>query len=235
MTAPSVLDASSSRTAVVRMRGVSRCFPPDVMALRDIDLDIIDGETLAVVGSSGSGKSTLLNLLGLLDVPTSGTYHLAGQDVHALPAGQRARYRANTLGFVFQAFHLVTHLTVEENVLLAARMQPRDRRRSAAAHGRRLLSELGLAHRAHAFPATLSGGERQRTAVARALCTRPALLLCDEPTGNLDQRSGARVIDCLLHARERHGTTVVVVTHDSQVAARMERQIHLEDGQVMAW
>lgn len=202
--------------------------PPPVVGLHPSDLTVAAGDYLAVTGPSGSGKSTLLNLLGLLDRPTTGRYELGGQEVTGLAEADRTAIRARWIGFVFQSFHLLPHRTAQENVALAqlyAGVRRRDREQAAA----EALDRVGLAHRRHALPTTMSGGERQRVAIARALAVRPRLLLCDEPTGNLDTATAAGVLD-LIDELHRDGMTVVLITHDPQVAARATRAIRIQDG-----
>jgi putative ABC transport system ATP-binding protein len=217
---------------VIELRGLARTYPgpPAVPALRPADLVIHEGDYVAVTGPSGSGKSTLLHLLGLLDTPTGGTYLLDGLDTGALPDRDRSTLRGRRIGFVFQSFHLLPYRTTEENVLLAQLYNntPRARRRPAAVEA---LRRVGLGHRMDALPTTLSGGESQRVAIARALVKRPSLLLCDEPTGNLDSQNAATVMELLddLHA---DGFTIVVITHDANVAGRAGRRIAIKDGVV---
>ncbi len=217
-------------TPVIELRGLARTYPgpPPVDALRPADLVIDQGDYVTVTGPSGSGKSTLLHLLGLLDTPTKGTYLLDGLDVNAMRDGDRSALRGRRIGFVFQSFHLLPYRTAEENVLLAQLYNhaPRAGRRAAA---REALGKVGLGHRVDALPTTLSGGERQRAAIARALVSRPSLLLCDEPTGNLDSQNAATVLDLFdeLHAA---GLTVVVITHDPNVASRANRTVAIRDG-----
>jgi putative ABC transport system ATP-binding protein len=203
-----------------------------VDALRPTSLGIAESEYVAVVGPSGSGKSTFLNILGLLDRPTSGTYWLAGIDIAGLPEGVRTSLRAHFLGFVFQAFHLLSHLNVRENVelgMLYAGTTPNLQRSRAL----EVLSQVGMTHRRDVSPATLSGGERQRVAIARALAAEPKVLLCDEPTGNLDSRNAAQILD-LLDDLNAQRTAIVVVTHDPVVADRARRKLVMSDGRVVA-
>jgi putative ABC transport system ATP-binding protein len=204
----------------------------DVAALRGVDVDVGAGEFIAITGPSGSGKSTLMHILGCLDTPTSGTYHLDGEDVSGLSGKRLAQVRNRKVGFVFQTFNLMPRLTVEENVALPLKYRggvPRGERRARAL---RLLERLGLAPRVGHRPDELSGGERQRVAIARALVGEPAILMADEPTGNLDSASGAEVMQTFA---ELHGAghTIVLVTHDPNVAARAERVIHMSDGRVV--
>lgn len=203
----------------------------EVRALDGVSLQITQGEYLSIMGPSGSGKSTLLNVLGLLDRPDAGLYEFEGEDVTALSDTQQAHLRSERIGFVFQFFHLVQRLTAAENVelpLVLAGVAPRERRVRVQS----MLSAVGLKDRAHHRPDQLSGGQRQRVAVARAAVTQPALLLADEPTGNLDQASGADVLQLLerLHA---DGITLLVVTHDRAVGARAQRCIRMVDGRVV--
>jgi len=214
----------------VELRGVSRSYgtDPPVVALRDVDLEVRDGEWLAIVGPSGSGKSTLLNILGCLDRQTEGTYLLHGVDVCALSDRQRAGFRSWNIGFVFQSFHLLSHRTVIENVMLAEvyGRRPRKNRRERA---RKALAAVGLEDRIEFLPTRLSGGERQRVAIARALVAQPRLLLCDEPTGNLDSATTRSILD-LLAELHYDGLTIVMITHEPDVAARAERQVRIVDG-----
>ncbi|WP_431679636.1 ABC transporter ATP-binding protein [Kitasatospora sp. KL5] len=217
---------------IVRLEGVGRSHagPPPVTALHPCDLTVHSGEFLAVTGPSGSGKSTLLHLLGLLDTPTVGRYTLDGIDTGQLSDRDRSTLRGRRIGFVFQSFHLLPHRTAEENVLLAGvyNRTPRERRRAAA---RDALDRVGLGHRADALPTTLSGGERQRVAIARALVNRPDLLLCDEPTGNLDSVSASAVLDRFEQLNDE-GFTLVMITHDPAVAARARRVVRIGDGRL---
>lgn len=213
---------------IVRLTKVTRTFPPKTTALDQLDLTIRLGEIIAITGSSGSGKSTLLNVIGLLDTPTSGDYRLTGRPVAGLTDHEMTLMRGKVLGFVFQAFHLVPHLTALENVELALTYSgaPFNEHRELALAA---LHSVGLIHRAYASPATLSGGERQRVAIARALVKQPALLLCDEPTGNLDSRNTDSLLD-LLEANHTSDRALVIVTHEHDVAARAKRVLTMEDG-----
>jgi putative ABC transport system ATP-binding protein len=201
-----------------------------VEALRRIDLTVQEGEYLAIMGPSGSGKSTLMHIIGCLDAPTGGSYRLAGDEVANLSAGRLAVLRNKFIGFVFQSFNLLPRASLLRNVelpLLYGGVEREERRTRA----RELLDQVGLADRAGHLPSQLSGGQRQRAAIARALVTRPALLLADEPTGNLDQTSGGEVMD-IFDALNGIGQTVIVVTHDSNVAAHAHRIVRIVDGLV---
>jgi putative ABC transport system ATP-binding protein len=217
---------------LVELRGVALTYPgpPPVPALRATDLSIHSGEYVAVIGRSGSGKSTLLNLLGLIDSPTAGTYLFEGIDTRAVGESRRTALRARRIGLVFQAYHLLAHRTAEENVALGLLYHGRPARQRTVA-AREALEQVGLSHRVGVVPALMSGGERQRVAIARALVARPSLLLCDEPTGNLDSATADTVLDLIadLHAQ---GQTVVMITHDQQVAARAQRTLSIADGVV---
>ena len=219
-------------TVAVELRGLSRRYgtDPPVDALREVNLDVREGEWLAIVGPSGSGKSTLLNILGCLDRQTAGTYHLHGVDVSALSDRQRAGFRSWNIGFVFQSFHLLSHRTVLENVTLAEvyGRRPRKGRRERA---RKALAAVGLEDRIDFLPTKLSGGERQRVAIARALVAQPKLLLCDEPTGNLDTATTRSILE-LLADLHYDGLTIVMITHEHDVALRAERQVRIVDGQL---
>jgi putative ABC transport system ATP-binding protein len=218
---------------VVALRDVGRVYESGrlaVTALTGVNLDVGEGEFVAIVGPSGSGKSTLMNIIGCLDRATSGQYFLAGTPVEELGDDELARLRSRTIGFVFQSFNLLPRTSAVENVatpLLYQGVGRRDRHRRAAA----ALERLGLAERLTHEPSELSGGEQQRVAIARALVTEPALILADEPTGNLDSHAGAEVMRVM---RELHdsGRTIVLITHDTDLAAEADRQIHMLDGQI---
>jgi putative ABC transport system ATP-binding protein len=204
----------------------------DVQALRGVDAQIAAGEYVAITGPSGSGKSTLMHILGCLDSPTSGSYRLDGEDVGTLSGKRLAHVRNRKVGFVFQTFNLMPRLTVEENVALPLKYRggvPRGERRARA---RRLLERLGLSHRIGHRPDELSGGERQRVAIARALVGEPAILMADEPTGNLDSTAGGEVMKTFAELHTA-GHTIVLVTHDPGVAARAQRVIQMSDGRVV--
>jgi putative ABC transport system ATP-binding protein len=218
---------------VVRAEGLSKVYPgqPDVVALRPCSFVIRRGESVAISGASGSGKTTLLSLLGLLDTPTTGRYVLDGTDMAELSDRQRSAVRARRIGFVFQAFHLVPYRTVLDNVelgLLYQGVRRRDRRQMAMT----VINRVGLSHRCHAVCSRLSGGEKQRVAIARTLVREPSLVLCDEPTGNLDTVTANQVLGLLDELQHHHGLTVIVITHDPAHAARAERNLIIADGMV---
>lgn len=219
-------------TAVVELRDVSRVYPgtPPVEALVDVSLVVEPGDYVSIVGPSGSGKSTLLHVLGCLDRHSAGTYLLDGVDVAGLGDAARTRLRAERIGFVFQAFHLLGHRTAIENVMLGElyRRRPRAGRRERAAAA---LARVGLGHRVDFLPTRLSGGERQRVAVARALISDPSLLLCDEPTGALDSANTAAILELFEDLRDG-GLTLVVITHDDDVSRRASRQVRIADGRL---
>lgn len=223
---PSLLQARGL-TKIYRMGRV------EVPALRGVDVDIAAGEFVAIMGPSGSGKSTLMHILGCLDTATDGQYLLDDQDVGRLSRRQLARVRNHKVGFVFQTFNLMPRMTVDENVALPLKYRGGVPRRERRERARKLLDRLGLADRIGHRPDELSGGERQRVAIARALVGEPAILMADEPTGNLDSRAGAEVMATFaeLHAA---GHTIILVTHDPNVAARAERIIEMVDGRVAA-
>ena len=217
---------------VVVLDGVWRVFDtdPPVEALRDVHLVIQPGDYMAIIGTSGSGKSTLLNVLGLLDRPTDGRYLLDGIDTAVLSDSGRAAERGRRIGFVFQSFHLLSYRTIEENVMLSELYlgtSRKDRHRRAV----EALERVGLGHRLGFEPIRLSGGERQRVAIARALLGEPSLLLCDEPTGNLDSRNTESVLD-LFDELHGQGLTVAVITHDDSVAQRAQRRVRMIDGEL---
>ena len=197
--------------------------------LHDVSLSIKQGESVAIVGASGSGKTTLLGILAGLDTPTSGTINLCGVDLHQLDEDARAALRKQHVGFVFQSFLLVPTLTALENVMLALSVN----RRGTAATAREWLERVGLGHRLNHTPRQLSGGEQQRVALARAFAGRPTILFADEPTGNLDARTGAQIDDLLFSLNAEAGTTLVLVTHESRLAARCDRVLHLDSGKLI--
>ncbi len=219
--------------AQIQLAGIERVFhlgDSEVHALRNLNLSIAAGEYVAIMGPSGSGKSTLLNLLGLLDRPNTGLYRLEGRDVTTLSSDEQARVRSERIGFVFQSFHLVPRLTAAENIALPmvlAGMAPAQRN----ARVKQALKEYGLENRADHRPDELSGGQRQRVAIARATIMQPAMILADEPTGNLDRATGEEVIR-LLEALNAQGVTLIMVTHDAALGARAHRQLLMEDGAV---
>jgi ABC-type lipoprotein export system ATPase subunit len=224
--------ATNGARPVVELRGVSRTYgsDPPVHALRGVDLTVQQGEWLAIVGPSGSGKSTLLNVLGCLDRPTAGTYRIDGIDAAVLSEDERASLRARSIGFVFQTFHLLGHRTALENVMLADIYAAGDRaNRSARALA--ALEKVGIGHRRDFLPTKMSGGEQQRVAIARALLGSPRLLLCDEPTGNLDTANTESVLG-LFDQLASEGLTFVVITHDEGVAARARHVVRIVDGRL---
>ena len=201
----------------------------ELVVVDRIDLAIAPGEFVAVLGPSGSGKSTLLGIAAGLDRPSEGAVLFDGAPIQALSEDELARLRRGRIGFVFQSFQLLSNLTALENVLLPMELAGRER---AAARAGDLLVTVGLGERGHHYPAQLSGGEQQRVALARAFAVEPSLLLADEPTGNLDGATGAVVLDILARLRRENGTTMVLVTHDPEVAALADRRIHLRDGRI---
>ncbi|WP_283133601.1 ABC transporter ATP-binding protein [Rhizohabitans arisaemae] len=219
-------------TTVISLADVCRIFPtePPVHALSDVTLEVPPKDYLAIVGPSGSGKSTLLNTLGLLDRPTGGSYRLDGVETTDLSDGERTALRGSRIGFVFQSFHLLATRTVEENVMLAELYRKHDRRRRRK-RALDALDRVGMGHRVGFTPDRLSGGERQRVAIARAIGGDPALLLCDEPTGNLDSDNTASVLDLFDELREQ-GLTIVVITHDDVVSGRADRVVRINDGRL---
>jgi len=225
----------SDATPLIRLEALGKVFYTDEVethALSDVHLEVKKGEYVAISGPSGCGKSTLLSILGLLDSPTGGSYHLNGTPVQDLGPGQRSRIRNREIGFIFQSFNLIGDLTVYENVELPLTyrgMRASERKERAT----RALERVGMRHRARHLPSQLSGGQQQRVAVARALVGEPSILLADEPTGNLDSRNGEAVME-LLRDLHRAGSTVCMVTHDVRFARHAERTVHLFDGRVVS-
>lgn len=218
---------------VIETQGLARTFrmgATHVHALRGVDMRIAPGEFVALMGPSGCGKSTLMQLLGCLDTPTAGRYWLEGQDVAALSGDERARLRSTRIGFVFQTFNLLPRLTAQENVALPLLYQ--GRRHDLGERAANALAHLGLGQRGNHRPTELSGGECQRVAIARAVVTQPGIILADEPTGNLDSRTGAEIM-CLLDRLHAEGRTLLVVTHSAEVAAHATRVLHMCDGQLL--
>ncbi len=220
---------------VIRLDGVTKIFHADEVethAVADVSVTVSRGEYVSIEGPSGCGKSTLLSIIGLLDTASRGRYELNGRAVSDLTSAERARTRNREIGFIFQSFNLIGDLTVQENVELPLTyrgLSPDERRRRAMA----ALERVGMAHRAKHLPHQLSGGQQQRVAVARAVAGEPALLLADEPTGNLDSRSGDSVMELLRELHE-HGATICVVTHDPRYARQATRRIHLFDGRLVS-
>ena len=215
---------------------IANCLDKEVLSsdgiltiLHDIDFAVDHGESVAITGASGSGKSTLLGLMAGLDLPSSGYVSLMGQNLNELDEDGRARLRGDHISFVFQSFQLLSHLTALENVALPAQMQGH---LNALSEAKAWLERVGLQDRLNHFPKTLSGGEQQRVALARAFITKPKILFADEPTGSLDEASGKRVIDLLFDLNQANQSTLILVTHDPALAARCQRQIHLQGGRL---
>lgn len=204
----------------------------DTKVLHDVDLQVFKGEQLAIVGSSGSGKSTLLHIMGTLDSPTSGKVTMLGENLYKLSSARQAKVRNENLGFIYQFHHLLPEFTALENVSMPALIQGKSRKQ-VEAKATALLERVGLGHRLKHTPAEMSGGERQRVAIARALINDPKLVLADEPTGNLDAKSGEAVYQLITELAAQFGTAFVVVTHDQKLAARMDRQLHMKDGRLV--
>ena len=225
-------DATAAELAVLEARGIVRGFADgsgSLQVLRGLQLQVAAGERIAIVGVSGSGKTTLLQVLGGLDAPDAGQVLVQGQDIHAMPERQRCALRNRTLGFIYQFHHLLPEFSALENVAMPLLVR-REPVADAMASARELLRQVGLSDRLEHRPHQLSGGERQRAAVARALVTQPRLVLADEPTGNLDGANAGQVFELMLELNRERGTSLVVVTHDRRLAARMDRVLVLKDG-----
>ena len=224
----------SNHGALVRVENVGKVFhrsSEDIHVLADLSLQVPNGEFLALMGPSGSGKTTLLNLIGGLDRPTKGSVVVAGERIDQLSDRTLAAWRARHVGFVFQLYNLMPVLTAERNVelpLLLTHLSKADRKQ----HVETALAVVGLSHRAKHYPRTLSGGEQQRAGIARGIVTDPTLLLCDEPTGDLDRKAGNEILDLLQALNREHGKTIIMVTHDPHASARAARTLHLEKGQL---
>ena len=222
-------------TTVLDARGVARTFrqgPIDLKVLEDVNLKVKAGERLAIIGNSGSGKTTLLQILGGLDQPTAGTVHIAGNDIHALAEKPRGELRNRTLGFVYQFHHLLPEFSALENVAMPLLVR-REPKQVAEQRARAILERVGLGERLVHRPHELSGGERQRAAVARALVTQPRIVLADEPTGNLDGANAESVFALMLELNREFGTSLIVVTHDVRLAARMDRILEIKRGNLV--
>ncbi len=232
---PPPLPRGVSGVPIVTMRGVEKRYgvgESEVRALAGIDFEVYAGEFVAVMGASGSGKSTCMNILGFLDVPTAGQYHFLGHDVSALDRDQRALIRRHFVGFVFQGFNLLSRASAQENVELPL-VYRRERAHKREQAARQTLALVGLADRALHLPSQLSGGQQQRVAIARALVTQPALLLADEPTGNLDSTRSREIMELLQRLNRERGITIVMVTHESEMAAFASRVVEFRDGRIL--
>jgi putative ABC transport system ATP-binding protein len=229
------MNAPAPTVSLVKVRQLQKTYrrgSERIEVLQGVELEIAQGEFLALMGPSGSGKTTLLNLLGGLDQPTGGSIDIGGQRIDQLSSGALARWRAAHIGFVFQLYNLLPVLTAQRNVelpLLLTRLSAAERRKRASI----ALSVVGLADRAGHYPRQLSGGQEQRVGIARAIVTDPTLLLCDEPTGDLDRKAGDEILELLEALNRDHGKTIVMVTHDPHAAGRATRLVHLEKGQLV--
>src|SRR5258706_2026095 len=230
--AQGALQEPGRKTTIVRAQGLTKqVSTPDhvLVIVKNASFEVREGEAVAILGASGSGKSTLLGLLAGLDVPTSGKVWIEGVDLFALTEDGRAQLRGRMVGFVFQSFQLLPALTALENVMLPLELSGRG---DAAARARDILGRVGLSERLGHYPRQLSGGEQQRVAVARAFVTQPKLLFADEPTGNLDSATGEHVIDLVFEMNRESGTTLVLVTHDTELAKRCDRRLHIAAGEI---
>lgn len=222
--------ASTTATETFRAVGLAKTYPGEtpVHALRGVDLEMFEGEMVVLLGPSGSGKSTLLNILGGLDQPTSGKFYFRGREVTSFSQRELTLYRRDNVGFVFQFYNLIPSLTARENVALVTEIAQKPMTPDEA------LTMVGLGHRLDHFPAQLSGGEQQRVAIARAIAKRPSVLLCDEPTGALDSKTGIVVLQAIVRANQELGTTTAVITHNAVMAAMADRVIRFADGQIVS-
>ena len=222
---------------IISIRGLRKIFrvgEVDVEALRGVDLDVPAGEFLSVVGPSGSGKSTLFHIVGALTPPSAGSVRIAGKDLSSLTDGDRTKLRQNTIGFVFQKFNLLPTLTAQDNIAVAKSLAGSTVKRTPAdeAEFANILELLGISHRLHHKPNALSGGEQQRVALARALVNKPAIVLADEPTGNLDSKNSEAVLNLLRDVNRRLGQTILMITHNPEAAAFGDRTVHMRDGRI---
>lgn len=218
---------------IIKVNGLSKIYRTEeikTLALENINLDINEGEFLSIMGPSGCGKSTLLNIIGLLDSPTEGSVMIDGQETSKMNDRQLTRLRNEKLGFVFQSFHLIPSLNVIENVMLPLTYRPGVSDKEARSRARAILERVGLSHRLHHMPGQLSGGQSQRVAIARAIVGQPKIVLADEPTGNLDSKMGAEVMQILHQLNKEDKTTIVMVTHNEEQARQTDRIVHLFDG-----
>lgn len=226
------MDQSNPSPLMIEARAISKHFDTEagrVALFEKLNLSVPRGESLAVIGRSGAGKSTLLSLLAGLDTPSSGSVSIDGQAIESLDDRQRAELRASKISFIFQSFHLLPELTALDNVRLPLEIRGTDDPEKEARHW---LEQVGLGARTDHYPSQLSGGEQQRVAIARAFATQPALLFADEPTGNLDEDTGSHIIEQLFSLNQQQGTTLILITHDSELAARCQRRLRLHNGQL---
>jgi len=218
--------------AVISIQNVSKSYG-DNNVLRSVNLEIEDGEFISIIGSSGSGKSTLLNIIGALDTSFEGHAYINGREVRSLDDHQVSKFRNETLGYVFQSFHLLNHLNVEQNVALPAQFNSRNSGREISKLVTQSLDRVGLSHKRLESPLHLSGGERQRVAIARALFNQPKIILCDEPTGALDSQTGEQILALFERLNRETGVTLIIVTHDAGVSQRADRIVEIKDGAIV--
>ncbi len=234
LTEKEISEKNIDKTTILKVSKVSKqvkLAEKSLTILHGIDLEVNQGETVAIIGSSGSGKTTLLSLLAGLDLPTTGEVYLNNQPLHLFDEEQRSQVRAKHVGFVFQQFLLIDSLTALENIMVPAELAQRT---DAKALAQKLLAEVGLSEREDHFPNQLSGGEQQRVAIARAFITQPDILFADEPTGNLDTQTGEHIIKLLFQLNRQHGTTLILVTHDAKLAQRCQRNIEMDSGKLIS-
>lgn len=230
------MTSTSSKPSMIKLENVCKAYvlgDEEVGAVRNVDLTIKEKEFIGIMGTSGSGKSTLMHIIGLLEQPTSGKILLEGHDISKLTDNELSKIRNKTVGFVFQSFNLINRFTVLENILLPTRYSKEPIKFDVNAKAEDLLKRFGIYERRNFFPNKISGGQQQRVAIARALIMNPKIILADEPTGNLDSKTGDEILDILANLNKEFGVTVILVTHEHDIAAKTKRQVYIKDGQVV--